>query len=158
MDCTYSGETTYLTAAETTKLIRRELKEQFPATSFSVRVCSGGSSATVRWIDGPLQDDVERAVWPYRGATFDGMIDLETSVFHRSEDGGRVSYGTKYIFCQREYSRTFVELVLDSAGLDRAEREKVRLGEGYHPGTVYVSCEDYSLLVYILRKLQEKEG
>lgn len=97
--------TKYVSVADTAKLIRKVLKEQFPGQKFSVRSnsYSGGASIRVNWVDGPSRKAVEAAVSYYKGATFDGMIDLKEYV-SREEDGQRVHYGSDYIFCDRDAS------------------------------------------------------
>ena len=95
----------YLTCAETAKLIRKALKEEFPKVKFSVRssTYSGGASIRVNWIDGPLEKAVEAVAGAFAGATFDGMIDLKSH--HDSEYEGRtVSFGADYVFCSRSES------------------------------------------------------
>lgn len=49
------------------KNIRRELKENFPATKFSVRYSSfsGGDSYDISWTDGPTQECVDNVVKKY---------------------------------------------------------------------------------------------
>lgn len=73
-------KTTYLSTAETAKLIRAALKRAFPRIKFSVRSSnySGGSSITVGWKDGPATVAVDAVVKQYSGADFDGSIDLKT--------------------------------------------------------------------------------
>jgi hypothetical protein len=66
----------YLTPAETTKMIRLELKAAFPATKFSVRL-TGGGSPRIEWTDGPTKARVEEIVTKFDGKGFDGMIDLQ---------------------------------------------------------------------------------
>ena len=73
----------YLSVAQTAKLVRRELKKQFPGVKFSVRSkkYSGGASINVNWADGPLSKEVDAVVKPYEGGGFDGMIDM---AWHRT--------------------------------------------------------------------------
>lgn len=70
---------TYLSCAETAKLVRAALKKEFPGAKFSVRssTYSGGASIHVSWTDGPTSAAVDEVVGPYAGADFDGMIDLK---------------------------------------------------------------------------------
>lgn len=68
--------TRYLTAAESAKAIRIELKETFPATKFSVRTSRGGS-IHIEWTDGPSSAAVEAITTKFDGKGFDGMIDLQ---------------------------------------------------------------------------------
>lgn len=71
-------ETTYLSAAETAKLVRAALKRSFPGVKFSVRSenYSGGCSVNVGWIDGPLTREVEPIAKMFEGKRFDGSIDM----------------------------------------------------------------------------------
>jgi hypothetical protein len=128
--------TRYLSVAETAKLIRQQLKREFPVTRFSVRSSSYsmGASITVRWTDGPTCKAVDPVAQSYRGAEFDGMIDMKTghtswlmpdgsackakdpgttgSMGIRSPENNRapeaeaeeVHFGADYIFCEREIS------------------------------------------------------
>jgi len=68
----------YLTCAETAKLVRRDLKTNFPKIKFSVRsdTYSMGASIRVFWTDGPTQDQVDSVVSVYESSGFDGSIDL----------------------------------------------------------------------------------
>lgn len=69
---------TYLSVADTAKLVRKALKEKFPGQKFSVRSSSysGGASIDVGWIDGPTDKAVSAVTSAYTGKDFDGMIDL----------------------------------------------------------------------------------
>lgn len=69
---------TYLSVADTAKLVRKALKEKFPGQKFSVRSSSyaGGASIDVGWIDGPTDKAVSAVTSAYTGADFDGMIDM----------------------------------------------------------------------------------
>lgn len=95
-------ETTYLTCADTAKLIRGALKEYFPGVVFSVKskTYSGGASITVSWTDGPTYDEVRRVAGAFAGASFDGMIDLKS--YHTSVWNGQpVHFGADFVFCTR---------------------------------------------------------
>jgi len=76
--------TRYLSAAETAKHLRADLKRRFPGTRFSVRTdtYSGGASIRVKWVDGPGQKTVEAVANSYRGSDFDGMIDMKSGREH----------------------------------------------------------------------------
>lgn len=71
----------YLSVTETAKLVRAALKREFPGAKFSVRSDSyaGGASVRVNWTDGPTVKEVDRVIAPYKGADFDGMVDLKTN-------------------------------------------------------------------------------
>src|SRR5688572_23423526 len=70
----------YLSCAQTAKLLRSALKATFPPVKFSVRsrVYSGGASIDVSWEGGPCSLLVDRVCCDYKGADFDGMVDLKT--------------------------------------------------------------------------------
>lgn len=77
---------TYLSAAETAKLVRGVLKHAFPGVKFSVRSDTG--SINVKWTDGPTGRDVDAVVKGFAGSGFDGMQDLKYSISHwRMPDG-----------------------------------------------------------------------
>ena len=100
------AETRYLTAAETSKLIRKALKAEFPGIKFSVRSSSyaGGSSINVDWIDGPTTKQVKAIVDRYQGSDFDGMIDMKTSRGPIEVDGELVKIMADFVFTNRHYS------------------------------------------------------
>lgn len=72
----------YISAADTAKLIRKQLKAKFAGVKFSVRTDSyaGGASIDVEWTDGPTARLVDAVVKPFAGGGFDGMIDMAYSV------------------------------------------------------------------------------
>lgn len=98
-------QSTYLSAAETAKLLRKQLKLKFPGIKFSVRskTYSLGASIDISWTDGPTTNQVEPVTNPFAGAGFDGMIDLkyhstswlmpDGSVSFASTDGTEGSMG-----------------------------------------------------------------
>lgn len=71
----------WISAADTAKLIRVQLKKHFPTTKFWVtsETYSGGASIDIHWIDGPTDSQVKAITNPFSGAGFDGMVDLKTS-------------------------------------------------------------------------------
>lgn len=73
-----------LSCAETAKLVRADLKREFPGTKFSVRshTYSGGASIDVGWTDGPTSPAVDKILKAYSGARFDGMTDLKYHADH----------------------------------------------------------------------------
>jgi len=85
----------YLTCAETAKLIRKDLKSQFPKIKFSVRsdTYSGGASIRVYWTDGPTPDQVENVVNVYESKGFDGSIDLAYGKTAFILQSGEIVYG-----------------------------------------------------------------
>ena len=103
MDQTLTAATDYKTCAETAQLVRATLKKQWPCIKFSVRskTYSGGASIRIHWTDGPLESAVKAIVYPFEGATFDGMIDLKTSVY-AVYNGRRTNFGSDYIFMNRQ--------------------------------------------------------
>lgn len=137
--------TTYLSCAETAKLVRQALKAAFPGQKFYVRsdVYAGGASIRVRWTDGPRESDVDPIVRAYAGSRFDGMIDLAYGAAHAMSPTGEVMllgtyghsytdeplaevpdgwtairFGADYVFADRDLSPEYREVL-------RAEGEKV---------------------------------
>jgi hypothetical protein len=89
----------YLTCAETAKLLRTALKENFPGVKFTVKshTYSGGASIRVGWTEGPRSKEVTAITRQFTGASFDPMIDLKTYV-DREVNGELIGYGADYIF------------------------------------------------------------
>jgi len=96
----------YLTCAETAKLARATLKNEFPGTKFSVRssVYAGGASINIDWMDGPAASVVDRAVGYLVGSDFDGMTDSSTPRPPFVLDGAPVRSGADFIFTNRRAS------------------------------------------------------
>jgi hypothetical protein len=76
--------TTYLSCADTAKLVRAALKESFPGVKFSVKssVYAGGASINVAYTDGPSAGQVEAVAKAFQGAYFDGMTDYKGSNYN----------------------------------------------------------------------------
>ena len=97
--------TTYLSCADTAKLVRAALKETFPGVKFSVRssVYSGGASIDVSYTDGPSASQVEAVAKAFQGAYFDGMTDYKGSNYN-TLDGQAVRFGADFIFVNRKFT------------------------------------------------------
>ena len=94
-------ETIYYSATETAKMIRKELKMNFPAIKFSVKQSSGGA-IWVSFKGTSLQGEAVNAlVRKYRGCDFDGMTDSKNYLTHEV-NGQKVSYGADFVFVQLE--------------------------------------------------------
>lgn len=78
---TTEPRTHFVDAADVAKLIRKDLKRNFPGVKFSVRTdkYSGGASIHVGWTDGPTSKAVDAVTSGYAGGRFDGMTDLAYS-------------------------------------------------------------------------------
>jgi hypothetical protein len=131
----------YISAKDTAKLIRAQLKQKFPGIQFFVRL--DRVSVIICWQDGPTTKDVDRVVQPYGGKGFDSMNDLsyyynawlmpdgsvaavETTGTQNSRgmyapyspenvppEAEKVSFDTDYIFTRRAYSRALCERVAE---------------------------------------------
>jgi hypothetical protein len=90
-----SGETLYLSVAESAKLIRAALKKAFGKQKFSVRSSSyaGGASVSIAWTDGPTTKAVDAVVQPFSSRGFDGSIDMAYSKTSYMLPDGTVTYG-----------------------------------------------------------------
>lgn len=101
---------TYVSSTDTAKIIRRELKANFPDIKFSVRTdsYSGGSSIRIKWTDGPPTAEVESLVSRYKAGWFDGMTDCYEydNELVANEDGSLelIHYAPKFVFCTRNMS------------------------------------------------------
>ncbi len=112
----------YISAADTSKLIRKALKAAFPGAKFSVRTStySGGASAQVTYTDGPALEDVNAIAKPFAGGSFDGMIDLMS--YHTSDlDGEEVRFGTHFVFVDRIMSIEFLQRMADGINYAKAD-------------------------------------
>lgn len=133
------SEHKYLSAAETAKLIRVQLKKHFPACKFWVTsdTYSGGASIDIHWIDGPASKEVEKITNGFNGAEFDGMVDLKSynaawllpdgsavfaeyaqdsqTTIHTTSphpQAQRVHFGADYIFTHRHFTPAFAKPVI----------------------------------------------
>jgi conjugative element/phage-associated large polyvalent protein len=154
---TDGSEKTYLTCAETAKLVRKALKDAFPGVKFSVRssTYSGGASITVGWTDGPTSDAVSKVTGLFSGADFDGMIDLKVYATHWLHPDGTVTlakrpgttgsftevigdpvgpsaklvhFGADFVFTRREVSDEWREEILSE--FERVTGKTIPRGEG----------------------------
>jgi len=105
--------TTYLSCADTAKLLRQGLKESFPGIKFSVKssVYSGGASIRVRWTDGPMGTMVKAITDKLEGGYFDGMIDYKGTRYHLL-DGAPVHFGADFIFEEHSLSKPRAESIV----------------------------------------------
>lgn len=120
-----SESTLYLTCAETAQEVRKMLKAQFPGVRFSVRsrTYAGGASIDVRYGDGPSVPQVDAAIEGFRGADFDGMIDLKTYrkalVAMPSGEVREVRYGADFIHVQRDFEAAPRAVAIGVAWVER---------------------------------------
>ena len=135
--------TEYISVANTAKLVRRVLKANFPDVKFFVRSksYSGGASINIDWLDGPTTKEVDAVISIFKGADFDGSIDLTCYYDHwllpdgsiqlakgagtvgslgyipsvdnpkPHPDAKKVHFGANYIHTNRACSRELVERV-----------------------------------------------
>lgn len=107
--------TTYLSCADTAKLVRAALKETFPGVKFSVKssVYAGGASINVAYTDGPSAGQVEAVAKAFQGAYFDGMTDYKGSNYN-TLDGQAVRFGADFIFVNRKFTAFILNSVADA--------------------------------------------
>ena len=130
--------TTYLSCAETAKLVRQALKESFPDVKFSVKssVYSGGASIRVGWTDGPTSKQVDPILHSFEAAYFDGMIDYKGSRYH-ALDGQPVHFGADFLFTDRDYSDALIARAIESVstgygGCDPLTVEDYKQGRAHY--------------------------
>jgi hypothetical protein len=118
----------YVSAAETAKIIRAELKKRWPKAKFSVRskTYTGGGSINIDWVDGPALAEVERIAKRFEGASFDSMQDLKS--YHDSTyNGERVHWGADYVFCNRKYTADVMNAAVEKIAGNWALDEPLRV-------------------------------
>jgi len=118
--------TEYISVTDTAKIIRKELKANFPGVKFSVRSdkYAGGASINVGWTDGPHKFEVDAIVQDFRGADFDGMTDFKyrNDLIPDPVEGFKVvHYGANFIFTNRKMSNEFAERILHLAAPIRGQ-------------------------------------
>jgi hypothetical protein len=103
-------EKTYISVADTAKLVRASVKEAFPGVKFSVRSrsYSMGASIDVSWTDGPNSAQVDAVVKRFQGSYFDGMIDYKGTRY-ATLDGALVRFSADFVFAHRSYSDAMIE-------------------------------------------------
>ena len=77
-------EKRYVSATETAKLIRRQLKKRHPDTKFSVR--SDHDSINISWIDGPRASQVDDELCGFKGGG--NRIEISRQRIDKALDGG----------------------------------------------------------------------
>jgi hypothetical protein len=135
----------YITAADTAKLVRADLKVAFPGIKFSVRskTYAGGASIDIHYTDGPIAAAVERIAKRYAGATFDGMTDYKGGVVHEL-NGEQVHFLADFIFVYRRVSLPLVEKAIAIAAAKYGQAPcAVRVQNSEHFGAS-VDCNDYT--------------
>jgi hypothetical protein len=104
-----------VSCAETERLIREALAENFPTQDFAIRskVFSDGASIDVRWLDGPASQEVESVVRQFEAAHFDEQTGqkMYNSGVH-PETGERVQFGADFIFAHRVFTLKFLSSVV----------------------------------------------
>lgn len=124
----------YIDVTDSAKLIRLALKAKFPGVKFSVHSSryAGGASIDIKYVDGPALVDVRKVTDPFAGASFDGMIDMQSYVSSYILSDGTVTYGraaelfslyggeveevrfgSDYVHVSRDYSDEFLEKAVE---------------------------------------------
>lgn len=110
--------TRYVTLDDTLKLLKAELRREFPATRFSIRRDRGTAYGyvTVSWTDGPSDKQVTAITDMYEGEGFDGMTDSSYAIKQVAADGQGnpivIRYGTRGIMPTRHISPAFARRLL----------------------------------------------
>lgn len=124
-----NSERRYLSCTETAKLVRKSLKEAFPAIKFSVRAntYSMGDNINVSWDDGPSEAQVDPIVDRFCGAYFDGKDDYKGSRYAMmTTEAGleQVSFAADSIHLSRYHSDQALERAIGA--VFRRYRENFR--------------------------------
>lgn len=125
---TVTNEPKHLSTTECARMIRKLLAQAFEGTKFGVRSrrYAGGSSITVKWVDGPLRDAVQAIAQQLEGSRFDGMTDMKESMGPRMVAGELILPMVDYVFCEREVT----DFDARAATAERMIRERCSLSEG----------------------------
>lgn len=96
----------YLTPAETSRILKKDLRATFPGTKFSVKLSGSYGTICISWVDGPDEQAVyDYACAGYKTKSFDGMTD--STVYSQKTidvDGEACESGASYIFTRRDRS------------------------------------------------------
>jgi hypothetical protein len=129
-----AAQARYIDVVEAAKMIRKHLKVTFPGVKFSVKSAryAGGASIDIDYIDGPLPESVRTAVAGFRGARFDGMIDLQYNAdsWYCAKHGARTAATNGHSYNREDPSGTG-----EGNGIEQsrccAAAELVHFGSGY---------------------------
>lgn len=96
----------YVDVAEAAKMLRLELKNNFPGVRFSVRSdrFAGGSAIVIRWADGPTEGQVREVADRFKGSDFDSMTDSTIMRPDVAINGEEVHFGVNFVECSRRRS------------------------------------------------------
>ena len=100
------------------KNIRIELSRAFPGIKFSVKSSrfSMGDSISIRWIDGPNDDQVEAISCKYQGGYFNSLDDI----YEYSRGAWKDAFGSgKYVSCNRDNSDKAIDSAIRSVFMKR---------------------------------------
>ena len=111
------------------KNIRIELKRAFPAVAFRVTTkrFSMGNSISVKWIDGPTSEQVDRIINKYSAGSFDGMTDC----YNYESNAWTEAFGSgKYVSSYRDFSDKMLAAVIgrvcrNLGGVDRSIEQAI---------------------------------
>jgi hypothetical protein len=162
--------TKYISVTDTAKMLRKDLKSTFPGVKFSVRSKSyaGGASIDVHWTDGPTESQVNRVLYRYSGATFDGMRDLmeyhSSVIVDEAGNPEEVHFCANFVFGHRDYSadalRWGIVKVWEMFGGDSTPMVQYHAdGDPYMTGhNIFVKNADAYYQHLVWRELQGVKG
>ena len=98
--------------AAAAKAIRKELKDKFPDTKFSVtsKSYSGGDSISISWENGAQEKEVRKITGKYTYGSFDPSTDMYN---YNSSNSGLPQ--TKHIFLNREITQDVWDRLFEQA-------------------------------------------
>lgn len=133
--------------ASCAKVIRQELKIQYPQTKFEVRseTFSGGNSVDVSWTDGPTTEQVNKIIKKYQYGHFDGMIDCY-EISNRNDDIPQV----KFVQTQRTMSDETKQKIIDHHNSTFCEDGQIKDFNAYNKDA---QCWNHDLVYRIFNKM-----
>lgn len=120
------------THALAAKAIRKELKQKYPNTKFSVRSESfaGGNAVRVEWTEGEQTQEIDAIVGKYQYGSFDGMTD-SYNYTNRIEEIPQVKWVTTDRKIRPQTVAKSIDKINENFGLNiNYEIKKYSFGDG----------------------------
>lgn len=143
---------TYMTVKQTAAAMRKELRETFPGTAFSVRMSTGTGHGWVSaaWEDGPTATQVEDVLAPFQSSVFDGMDDTYKVI----EQTGPMRYSCCGVNTARRMSTAAAHTIADVIN-GQVKGEKARVAGASVVGAALSEQDGQRLAVHAVGRQGE---
>ena len=127
---------------QTAAAIRKELKQNFPNITFSVKshIFTGGDSVGIHWTDGPTWDTVNKIVCKYEYGYFNGMIDCYDNNNMR-DDIPQVKYVRVDRYMSKETEEKIIQQLITKYQFTREEINSPYIPRAYASGDTLIYKE-----------------